>query len=86
MTDNTYNGWSNRDTWLVNLWYGDYLSDCGTVSANFIEELVEEGKPEIETGLWSDAMSSFNPDYRELAEHYGDWDWLETKVDEDKND
>jgi len=22
----TYNGWTNRETWLVNLWYGDDLA------------------------------------------------------------
>lgn len=26
MTDTTYNGWTNRETWLVNLWYGDDLA------------------------------------------------------------
>lgn len=23
----SYNGWTNRETWLVNLWYGDALAD-----------------------------------------------------------
>ncbi len=23
MTDTTYNGWTNRETWLVNLWLGE---------------------------------------------------------------
>jgi hypothetical protein len=26
MIDSTYNGWTNRETWLVNLWYGDDLA------------------------------------------------------------
>ena len=25
MTDTTHNGWTNRATWLVNLWWGDDL-------------------------------------------------------------
>mgnify|MGYP001161050047 FL=1 len=27
MRDETYNGWTNRATWLVNLWFGDALED-----------------------------------------------------------
>lgn len=23
----TYNGWTNKETWLVNLWYGDALAE-----------------------------------------------------------
>jgi hypothetical protein len=34
--DNTYNGWSNRETWLVNLWYDDSFGD-------YIRSDVEEG-------------------------------------------
>tara|TARA_R110000782_G_scaffold167443_2_gene259667 strand:- start:606 stop:836 length:231 start_codon:yes stop_codon:yes gene_type:complete len=25
--EENYNGWTNRETWLFNLWYGDYI-DC----------------------------------------------------------
>lgn len=25
--ENKYNGWTNRETWLFNVWYGDYI-DC----------------------------------------------------------
>tara|TARA_R100001244_G_scaffold10646_1_gene12494 strand:+ start:232 stop:447 length:216 start_codon:yes stop_codon:yes gene_type:complete len=41
---NGYNGWSNRETWLVNLWYNpetksdiDYLEE--TLESNLIEML-----------------------------------------------
>jgi len=38
MTDSTYNGWTNRETWLVNLWYGDDLASI----------LSEDGRTDID--------------------------------------
>ena len=32
-----YNGWKNYETWLTNLWYGDYLSE-------YYLELFREGE------------------------------------------
>ena len=39
MSNNTYNGWTNKETWLVNLWYGDSLVDT----------IEENGEPMDET-------------------------------------
>jgi len=27
MTNNTYNGWTNRATWLINVWYSPTTAD-----------------------------------------------------------
>ena len=39
-----YNGWTNYETWLVNMWYGDYLQDIvnegETLDADQIEAIV----------------------------------------------
>lgn len=39
-----YNGWTNRETWLVNLWFGDDLRELkqeGTeIDARYAEECV----------------------------------------------
>lgn len=47
MENEKYNGWTNRETWLVNLWYGDYLTEqveeTGLpFSAEEVREIVEE--------------------------------------------
>lgn len=49
MSNDKYNGWSNRETWLVNLWYGhdiasmlaeDERNDEFGIGENEAEELV----------------------------------------------
>jgi len=45
-----YNGWTNRNTWLVNLWFGDLIrdmleEDCCETPENlqaFIMEIIDE--------------------------------------------
>ena len=38
MSDNTYNGWTNRETWLVNVWFNpESLDDVQSARAH-IEE------------------------------------------------
>jgi hypothetical protein len=74
-----YNGWKNKETWLVNLWLGDTLSSDQeegiTVDANYIEQMVEEmaenareGSGGFITDLLNCALGAI--DYEELAEHY----------------
>ena len=45
-TSSTYNGWSNRETWLANLWLDELLVDERTegneVSADLVETLIDE--------------------------------------------
>jgi len=37
-----YNGWTNKETWLVSLWYMDDLMSYQPHSAEAIEEYIEE--------------------------------------------
>ena len=71
----TYNGWKNRETWLVNVYFGDNLAeDCIGFSADEIKDYVtsfyydDERSPtegllgDFIAGCWTDV------DWYELAE------------------
>lgn len=71
----SYNGWTNKETWLVNLWLGDYLADMQdeghSVTHDYIRDLVDD-LCQAQAGLMSDllncALGEIN--YREIAEYY----------------
>ena len=77
-----YNGWSNYETWLANLWYGDFLQDLANegknLDADMIETIVTEmlaGAGELpKNGFAADLMNAAlrEVDWDELAEHYND--------------
>jgi hypothetical protein len=71
--DNTYNGWTNRETWLVNLWYGDSFGDMV--------------RNEVEDGVYAEDVEAiadgFSDEYNkkeyvgdmanDMAERYEQW-------------
>ena len=64
--DNTYNGWTNRDTWLVKVWFG-----CGWVESadvqstrEFMEEQIDQLESWIQDFIDLDAIN-----WAELEEH-----------------
>lgn len=73
-----YNGWTNKKTWLVNLWLGDMfqceIEDGLEITPGLIESTVENMLNDMpETwGLFSDllncALGEIN--YYEIASHY----------------
>jgi hypothetical protein len=73
-----YNGWTNRETWLVNLWFGEVLNgiaaDYGTITARYIAAHVQNYVDEIvPTGTFiSDLIDLDSINWGELAEHYKD--------------
>ena len=42
-----YNGWTNRETWLVNLWVGDNLQELQNDGCDITEEFIKEYVDEI---------------------------------------
>jgi hypothetical protein len=78
-----YNGWKNKETWLVNLWLGDTFVDMQEeghrITADLIESMVQEfvgdidGKT-VENGFLVDMLNCAlgEIDYRELAANYAD--------------
>jgi hypothetical protein len=69
----TYNGWQNRETWLVNLWYGDSF---GGMIADEIEngeyaeeiEAIKEGFPDKQNANEYTASLAYD-----IAERYEQW-------------
>ena len=74
----SYNGWSNKETWLVNVWLGDDLQahkDEGEpLTVDYIEAIVADMATELgcNNGLLSDLLSTAMGEinYWELEQHY----------------
>lgn len=61
-----YNGWSNRETWLVGLWFNpETKNDVEILKEQLSQEYYESGKF---TDFWSDMVSFSSIDWRELKE------------------
>lgn len=70
-----YNGWKNKETWLVNLWLGEHFTalqeEGEEATPAMIKELVEDCCEQTDgfvTDLLNCALGSI--DYHELAAHY----------------
>jgi hypothetical protein len=77
----SYNGWKNKETWLVNLWLGDSLTmdqEAGCeINAAYIELMVDEMASALldgpdANGFMTDLLNCAlcEIDYHELASHY----------------
>lgn len=73
----SYNGWKNKETWLVNLWIGDWLAseqeDGQEISAEYIESMVQDMLDNAKLdGFLSDMINCAigEIDWHEIASYY----------------
>jgi len=72
-----YNGWTNRNTWLVNIWFGDSFADMASegekIDSDYIESYVMDYIEEQIggfTGFVADLIDFSGINWEELASHY----------------
>lgn len=64
MCDQRYNGWSNRETWLVNVWFNPETRDDLDYAKETLEDM-HEGLPNV----IKDFVDLGSINWYELAEH-----------------
>ena len=62
----TYNGWTNRESWLINLWFGDDWTCAADVQSS--REWIEEKIYGLETWI-QDFIDLDAINWAELEEH-----------------
>ena len=67
MSVNTYNGWKNRETWLVNIWYGDNWTCREDV--DLTQDLLEEMVDKLGNGILQDMLDLDCIDWESLRDH-----------------
>lgn len=80
MEEKKYNGWANWETWLFNLWFGDYwyeyakendITDVQQLAEAMKDYLIElQDETDTEIGIFNDAISNCirEINYYEVAE------------------
>jgi hypothetical protein len=94
--DTTYNGWTNKQTWNINLMYGElFTSMCKDQTFDDVEHLADAFESMVdelefqtvkENTLAHNAVGEYldRVDWNEIAEHYAaDFDLFQEEVEAD---
>ena len=65
-----YNGWSNRETWLVNVWFDPESKEDVQLARSVIEERYDA----MENGVLKDMISIDSIDWNQLESYFNDED------------
>ena len=78
----SYNGWTNKETWLVNLWFGDCLTEMqeegeevtAYAAQRFVLDLIDDSswRKSVEGGFILDMLNCAlrKVNWEEIASHY----------------
>jgi hypothetical protein len=80
MIDTTYNGWTNRETWLVNVW-GNPESRADVQA---LRESLQDQHDELPNGILKDMLDLRAINWEELESHFEDDEDEETDEDDDE--
>ena len=85
MTDTTYNGWTNRETWAIGLHLMDELTihiiedidewaitdtmEAGQMFKDFVDEMIDEADLADHYSLLLDLLDLSQVDWEELGQH-----------------
>ena len=64
----SYNGWSNYETWLVNVWYNPESKE----DVQYAKDNLEEQYDSIPDGPLKDMINLAAIDWKELESHFED--------------
>ena len=64
----SYNGWTNRETWLVNVWFNPESRD----DVEFSRSIIDEQYDAIPDGVIKDMIEINAINWDELMEHFED--------------
>lgn len=74
--ENKYNGWTNRETWLFNVWYGDNIN-CEAdywIQKSCFENDYYDTKAKIGNNIFSDMLNINLINWNDLLTTYKlDW-------------
>ena len=76
MNDRTYNGWTNRATWLVNVWGNPESKE----DVQNLRSMLEEQYDAMENGIIKDMLDLSDINWDELESHFED---EETEAEEE---